>query len=92
MLDEVLMLRGWGRVVSLEKMESSNQKTVYGCIFRNCIICHDLRAQEPICDVIRGIFAGWLESFMEKKALSSVETECQATGKKFCVFQISFAE
>lgn len=90
-IDSVLNLRGWGRVVSLKKTEASNEVT-YEYTFRECIICHKCTAQEPICDVVRGIFVGWLESFLGKKANSSVETECRAMGKSFCIFDITFAK
>ena len=89
-IDAVLSLRGWGRVVSLTKTEASNQVT-YEYTFRDCIICHKYTGtQEPICDVVRGIFVGWLESFLGKKANSSAERECRAMGKNFCVFDVTF--
>ena len=90
-IDSVLGLRGWGRVASLTKTEASNTVT-YEYTFRECIICHKYTAQEPICDVVRGIFVGWLENFLGKKANSSTETECRATGKNFCIFDITFAK
>ena len=89
-IDGVLSVRGWGRLVSFEKKESSNEVT-YECNFQECIICHKITAREPICDVVRGIFAGWLESCLGKKAQSSVETGCRAMGKDSCVFEVTFA-
>jgi predicted hydrocarbon binding protein len=90
-IDGVLNLRGWGRVVSLRMKEASNEVT-YEYTFRECIICHKYTAQQPICDVVRGIFVGWLESFLGKKATSSVEKQCRAMGKDFCIFDITFAK
>jgi len=90
-LDGVLSLRGWGRLISLKKTEPTHG-VIYECTFRDCIICHKSTAQEPICDVVRGIFAGWLERQLGKKAQSSVETGCRAMGKDSCVFEITFAK
>jgi len=90
-LDAVLTLRGWGRFVSANKSESNTQVD-YECIFQECIMCHKLTAQQPICDVVRGIFAAWLEALRGEKAQSSVETQCRAMGKDSCVFKITFAK
>jgi len=90
-LDGVLSLRGWGRLVSLMKTETPNE-TSYRCTFTECIICHKLTEPEPVCDVVRGIFTGWLESFLGRIARSSVEVECRAMGKDCCVFSIIFAK
>jgi predicted hydrocarbon binding protein len=90
-LDGVLSIRGWGRLVSLKKKESSND-VVYECTFLHCIICYKSTAKEPVCDIVRGIFAGWLETYLGKKAQSSVETGCRAMGKGSCVFEVTFAK
>ena len=66
-LDGVLSARGWGRLISMKRTESQKEVT-YESTFVHCIICHNRKAQEPICDVMRGLIAGWLESFVGKKA------------------------
>ena len=88
-IDSVLSLRGWGRLVSMKKAETPKEIT-YESTFNHCIICHNRKAQEPICDVVRGIFAGWLETFMGKKASSCTEIDCRAMGKESCVFKTTF--
>ena len=90
-IDAVLNLRGWGRVVSLTNRETSNEVT-YEYTFKDCIICHKYTAEKPVCDMVRGIFVGWLESYLGKKANSSKETECRATGKNVCIFTVTFAK
>jgi len=90
-LDGVLSARGWGRVVSIKKTETPREVT-YESSFTHCIICHNRKAQEPICEVVRGIFAGWLETFAEKKASSCVEVECRAMGRNSCVFNTTFSK
>jgi len=90
-MDGVLSLRGWGRLVSLRKTEASSG-VAYECTFQDCIMCSKRTAHEPICDIIRGIFVGWLESFVGNKSASSVETECKAMGRESCVFKINFPE
>jgi predicted hydrocarbon binding protein len=90
-IDGVLTLRGWGRLLSLNRTETSDEVT-YQCTFKDCIVCHKRTAQEPICDVMRGIFAGWLESFLGRKAKSSIETGCRATGNESCMFKTTFSK
>ena len=87
----VLAMRGWGRLASLSRIESPRE-IVYECTFNECVICHELTAKEPICDVMRGIFAAWLEGYLKKKPQSSVETECRAMNKKSCIFKVIFAK
>ena len=90
-LDGVLSARGWGRLVSMKKTETPKEVT-YESTFTHCIICHNRKAQEPICEVVRGIFAGWLETFVGKKASSCIEIECRAMGKNSCVFNTTFSK
>ena len=90
-LDGVLSARGWGRLVSMKVTETPKEVT-YESTFTHCIICHNRKAQEPICDVVRGIFAGWLETFVGKKASSCIEVECGAMGGNSCVFKTTFSK
>lgn len=90
-IDGVLTIRGWGRLISLKRIESSNE-VVYECVLLECILCYKRTAQQPACDLMRGYFAAWLENFLEKKCQSSVETECRITGKKACVFEVTFTK
>ena len=90
-IDNVLSLRGWGRLASLNKRESPNA-VIYEFTLLGCIVCEKSTAKEPICDIMRGIFAGWLDAFLQKKARSCVETGCKATGGSSCVFEVTFAK
>jgi predicted hydrocarbon binding protein len=88
-LDEVLSVRGWGRCVSVNRIDHESYVT-YAYTIRDCPICYNRKAAEPVCDIVRGIVTGWQESVIGRKAVSSDETRCVATGAKFCIFHVSF--
>ncbi len=90
-LDEVLSVRGWGRCVSVNRINDEPYVT-YAYTIRGCPICHNRQATEPMCDIVRGIVTGWQESIIGRKAESSDETRCVATGAKFCIFHVSFKD
>ena len=88
-LDEVLSVRGWGRCVSVNKINNDPHAT-YAYTIRDCPFCYNRKATEPMCDIFRGVVTGWQESVIGKKADASDETHCVATGAKFCIFHVSF--
>ena len=90
-LDEVLSVRGWGRCVSVNRINHEPYVT-YAYTIRDCPICYGQKATEPMCDIVRGIVTGWHESILGRKAESSYETRCAATGATFCIFHVSFKE
>jgi len=90
-LDEVLNVRGWGRCVSVNRINHEPYVT-YSYTIRDCPICYGQKAAEPMCDIVRGIVTGWQESVLGRKAESSYETRCAATGATFCIFHVSFKE
>jgi predicted hydrocarbon binding protein len=87
-LDHVLSIRGWGRILNLEKTDHGSSVT-YVCTIKGCPLCHKRISTNPICDIMRGIVSGWLESFVQKNA-ESIETACVATGSPACVFKVIF--
>jgi len=88
-LDGVLSARGWGRCVSVNRINDESYVT-YAYTIRDCPICYNRKATEPMCDIVRGIVTGWQESILGRKAQPSDETRCAATGAKFCIFHVSF--
>jgi len=88
-LDHALSIRGWGRVSDLNRTDHGSILT-YVCSIKECPLCHKLVSTRPTCDVMRGIIAGWLESFIQKNAESTVETACIAMGSRTCVFRVTF--
>jgi len=90
-LDQVLSVRGWGRCVSVNRINHEPYVT-YAYTIRDCPICYNRKATEPMCDIVRGIVTGWQESILGRKADSSDETRCVATGAKFCIFHVSFKD
>lgn len=87
--DRVVTLRGWGRCLAMEKHDSDH-KLVYVSRMKGTPTAHGRTATEPVCHLIRGIVAGWIEAYVGRTAKSSSEVACEATGKKFCVFETSF--
>jgi len=87
-LDHVLNIRGWGRVLGLDKTDHGSSVT-YVCTVKGCALCYKRISTHPTCDIMRGIVSGWLKSFVQKNA-ESIETACVATGSTSCVFQITF--
>jgi predicted hydrocarbon binding protein len=90
-LDDILSRRGWGRCVSANRINDERYVT-YAYTIRDCPICYNRKATEPMCDIVRGIVTGWQESSIGRKAEASDETRCTATGAKFCIFHVSFKE
>jgi predicted hydrocarbon binding protein len=90
-LDEVLSVRGWGRCVSVNRINHEPYVT-YAYTIKDCPICYNRKSTEPMCDIVRGIVTGWQESIIGRKAESSDETRCVAIGAKFCIFHVSFKD
>ena len=80
-LDDVLSIRGWGRVLDLGKTDHGSSVT-YMCAIKGCPLC-------PTCGITHGIVSGWLESFVQKKA-EIIETACVATASQPCVIRVTF--
>ena len=84
--DQVVRSRGWGRCLSIQ---SQPNEPVYAVTMANCPLCYEQEANEPKCDLMRGLVTGLLEAFSHKTARSAVETNCAAIGGKFCIFEIT---
>ncbi len=80
---------GWGRSLSLEASTRDGQ-AVYTCVVKGTPLSHKRTANEPVCHMMRGVVAGWLEIYLDKRAVSSVETQCAAMGHEHCVFEVKF--
>lgn len=52
--------------------------------------CRERVSGEPVCNMMRGAIVGWLEAYFDRKGGDSVERECRAMSKDFCVFEASF--
>jgi len=87
-LDHVLSIRGWGRVMDLNRTDHGSSVT-YVCTIKGCPLCYKRISTNPICDITRGIVSGWLSSLVQKHA-ESTETSCVSTGDASCVFQVTF--
>jgi len=87
MYDNVLRFRGWGRCLAIDPTDRGYRVTI-----QNCALCHMQKANEACCDLMRGGVVGWIEAFLGVRAAASVETECVATGGKFCVFEITLPQ
>lgn len=90
-LDHALSIRGWGRVLDLNRTDHGSSLT-YVCSIKGCPLCYKRVSTSPTCDVMRGIVSGWLESFVQKSAESSTETACVAMGSQLCVFRVTFVK
>jgi predicted hydrocarbon binding protein len=88
-LDHALSTRGCGQVLDLNGT-GHGSSLAYVCSVKGCPICYKRVSTSPTCDVMRGIVSGWLESFVQKSAESSVETACVAMGSQVCVFRVTF--
>jgi predicted hydrocarbon binding protein len=87
-LDHVLSIRGWGRVLDLDKTDHGSSVT-YVCTIKGCPLCYGRVSTSRTCGIMRGIVSGWLESFVQKKA-ESIETAYVGTGSQPCVFRVTF--
>jgi predicted hydrocarbon binding protein len=87
--DRLLAIHGWGRCLSFETTDRDGQ-TVYVCVVKGTPLSHQRVTNEPTCHVMRGVVAGWLEVFLDKKAQSSTETQCASMGSQQCVFEVTF--
>jgi predicted hydrocarbon binding protein len=87
--DKVLKLRGWGRCLNVE-ISGFHGKTIYVFSLKGTPSSHERTANEPTCHIMRGIVAGWLEAYLDRKAQSTTETACASMGNKHCVFKVEF--
>jgi predicted hydrocarbon binding protein len=85
-LNRVLNIRGWGRLLGLDKSDQGSSVT-YTCTIVGCHLCEQESANST-CSILRGIVSHWLESLVNKKA-ESIEAACGA-GSQPCVFRVTF--
>lgn len=84
--DEIIRTRGWGRCLAIQKQDD---RGAYVVTMSDCPLCYERKASEPMCDLMRGIVTGWIETFLGKKAQRSAETVCAATDQRgLCAFEI----
>ncbi len=88
--DRFLRLRGWGRIIKAETRKEDG-KSIYTYSIADSILSHERQAKVPTCHLIRGLVVGWLEAYLGKKSVGSVERECASLGSQNCVFDITFA-
>ncbi len=86
-LDHVLRTRGFGRAVSLDRINHGPNVT-YVCGITGRPSCHKGVSPSPTCHINRGVVSRWLESFVQKKA-ESIETAC-ASASHPCVIRVTF--
>ena len=89
--DEVFSHQGCGRLLGAEeRVEGGTRKFIVRC--RGTPISYERNAAEPTCDVMRGFVQGWVETYLEKAAASSTETQCESMGSSECVFEVTFVQ
>jgi len=90
-LDSVLKTRGWGRCLNLTS-ESRGTETVHIAKLKGTPLSYERISPEPLCHIVGGIISGWLETYLDRKAHQTTETECESTGKPQCTFEVVFHE
>lgn len=86
---EILKLTGMGDI-RIKEVVNKGEKVVLG--IENSPIALDHiksrgKSSRPVCHYVRGVLAGVLEAYYQKKYISA-ETSCRATGlSKECVFE-----
>jgi predicted hydrocarbon binding protein len=86
LMDIVLAERGWGRCREMKKVEMRG--LTYSARTEGNPISGEHGRYEPMCHFIRGIYTGFLEAYLNKKAKSSEEIACVALGAPCCTFEI----
>jgi len=86
-IDTLVVDGGWGRCVDL----AVGART-YTVSIKDCPLCHERKSREPLCHMARGVAAGVLEAYLNKKAKNSKEVKCAAVSGDLCVFEVSFAD
>jgi predicted hydrocarbon binding protein len=89
-IDRHARLRGWGRCLGIEERKDVG-KTTYAVACEGTPFSYERKAEEPTCHMMRGLVVGCLETYLDKRAESSVETECMSTGSGSCVFEVVFS-
>jgi predicted hydrocarbon binding protein len=85
--NKLLQSRGWGHIISRDKVTKGKSlivKVEYG----NSPFADGVTSLDPVCDSMRGLLTGFLESLHGLKSISTTETLCTATGSQFCEFII----
>lgn len=88
-LDNVLANRGWGRCTDFEK-QARDGKTIYTVRTRGSPLSHERTSAISTCHLVGGIVSGYLEAYLNKKAQSYVERECESRGNQSCIFETTF--
>lgn len=89
LMDIVLAERGWGRCRTIEKVEKVEMKGLtYSVRTEGNPISGTHGKNEPMCHFIRGIYTGFLEAYLHKKAMHSEQVACAALGAPCCTFEI----
>jgi predicted hydrocarbon binding protein len=87
-MDIVLAERGWGRCRAIKKVEMRG--LTYSIRTEGNPISGTHGKNEPMCHFIRGIYTGFLEAYLDKKAKHSEQVACAALGAPCCTFEIAF--
>ena len=87
LMDIVMAERGWGRCRELKKVETIG--LTYSVRTEGNPICGKYGINEPMCHFIRGIYRGFLEAYLHKKAKNSEQVTCVALGASCCTFEIT---
>ncbi|MGP8069177.1 MAG: V4R domain-containing protein [Candidatus Bathyarchaeia archaeon] len=89
--DETLSELGAGRCLGIEQHSegSTNKVTVR---LRGTPLTYNRKATEPACHAMRGLMQGWIEGYLDRKAVSSIETACESMGASECVFGVTFIQ
>jgi predicted hydrocarbon binding protein len=91
LMDIVLAERGRGRCRAFGKVEMRGGLT-YSARTEGNPISGTHGRNEPMCHFIRGIYTGFLEAYLNKKAKSSEEITCVALGGPNCTFEITLEQ
>jgi predicted hydrocarbon binding protein len=87
LMDIVMAERGWGRCKEAKKVELKG--LTYHVRTEGNPISGTHGKNEPMCHFIRGMYAGFLESYLNKKATKSEQVACVAIGAPYCTFEIT---
>jgi predicted hydrocarbon binding protein len=87
-IDVVMAERGWGRCRALERV--AMRGVTYRVKIEGNPISGKHGKNEPMCHFMEGMCAGFLEAYLHKKAKSTEQVSCAATGAPCCVFEITF--
>ena len=79
---------GWGRCKEIRKIETSG--ITYVVRTESNPISGRHATNEPICHLMRGMYTGFLEAYLNRKAKQSEQISCRVLGAPYCTFEIIF--